>query len=283
MNRELQKSLEQKTYQKWRRFSDRFSLARLAYRLRDVGMSEAAHTHEHLENSLREDGLRSQHLADGVLGATDGIVTTFAVVAGAAGAHLSSGIVLIMGFANLLADGFSMSIGNYLGARSQQDYWKEERTREIWEIENLPEAEREEVRRLYRYKGFEGQMLEDVVATITADKNRWIEEMMRDELGIHEERIAPLRSGFVTFVAFVLVGFLPVFPYVLAFSSFPLVTRPFPLSVGVTAIALFGVGVARRFVTRRSWWQSGLEILAVGGLAATCAFFVGHILQGWVG
>ncbi len=261
-------------------FSDRFSLARLAYRRRDVGLAEAAHTHEHLENSLCESGRRGQHLADAVLGATDGIVTTFAVVAGAAGAHLSSGIVLIMGFANLLGDGFSMAVGNYLGARSQQDFWVEERQREIWEIEHIPQAEREEIHRLYRRKGFEGEILEQIVRTITSDKQRWLEEMMREELGIQEERIAPLISGLVTFVAFVIAGFLPLLSYVLAFFSRNLLPSAFPISLGLTAVALFSVGAARRFMTRRPWWLSGLEILGVGGLAAACAFVIGYLLRG---
>ena len=261
---------------------NRFSLARSAYRRRDVVKAQAAHTHEHLERYLREGGVRGQHLSDAVLGATDGIVTSFAVVAGAAGASLSPGVVLIMGFVNLLADGFSMAVGNYLGARSQQDYWKEERAREIWEIEQLPDAEREEIRRIYRQKGFEGGTLELIVGTITSDQERWVEEMMREELGIHEEKIAPLMSGLVTFTSFVLVGFLPVFPYVLAFLKSSLITSAFILSIGVTAIALFSVGVARRFMTRRSWWQSGLEFLGIGGLAAACAFFVGYILRGLI-
>ncbi len=245
--------------------------------------ARAAHAHEHLENFLREDGTRSQHLADAVLGATDGIVTTFAVVAVAAGASLSPGIVLIMGFANLLADGLSMAIGNYLGARSQQEYWQEERAREIWEIEQLPEAEREEIRQIYRRKGFAGEQLEGIVRTLTADQERWVEEMMREELGIQEERIAPLMSGMVTFTAFMSAGFLPVFPYVLSFVSPPLVPSPFPLSVGVTAIALFSVGVMQRFMTRRPWWQSGLEFLGIGGVAAASAFYVGYFLRGLVG
>lgn len=266
-----------------RRISDRFSLARIAYRRRDVSMAEAAHTHDHLERSLRENGMRGQHLADAVLGATDGIVTTFAVVAGATGAYLSPGIVVIMGFANLFADGFSMSVGNYLGARSQQEYWREERRRESWEIENLPEAEREEVRRLYRRKGFEGAALESVVGTITSDKGRWLEEMMREELGIQEEGVAPLTSGLVTFAAFFLAGFLPLWSYVMAFWKPSVAPWAFPLSVAITGVALFGVGAARRFMTRRSWWLSGLEILAVGGLAAACAFFVGHFLRGLLG
>lgn len=266
----------------WANFSDRFSLARLAYRLRNVPLAEAAHSREWLERPLRESSRRGQHLADGVLGATDGIVTTFAVVAGAAGAHLSPAIVLIMGFANLLADGFSMAVGNYLGTRSQQDYWREERARETWEIEHLPEAEREEVRRLYQHKGFEGETLERVVETITADKRRWVEEMMREELGIQEERVAPLASGAVTFMAFVLAGLLPILSYVVAFFMPSLSGSAFPLSVGITGVALFGVGAARRFMTRRPWWQSGLEVLGVGGLAAACAFVVGYLLQGLV-
>ena len=266
-----------------RRIPDRFFLARFAYRRRDVSMAEAAHTHEHLERSLRENGMRGQYLADAVLGATDGIVTTFAVVAGAAGAYLSPGIVIIMGFANLLADGFSMSVGNYLGARSQQEYWREERRRESWEIENLPEAEREEVRRLYRRKGFEGEALERAVETITSDKGRWLEEMMREELGIQEEGVAPVTSGLVTFAAFFLAGFLPLWSYAMAFWNPSVAPLAFPLSVEVTAAGLFGVGAARRFMTRRSWWRSGLEILAVGGLAAACAFLVGYFLRGLLG
>jgi len=121
-----------------KRLSDRFSLARWAYRRKDVEIAKAAHTREHLEQSLREYGTRSQYLADAVVGDTDGIITTFAIVAGAAEASLSPGIVIIMGFANLLADGFSMATGNYLGALSQQQCWLLERARENWEIEHLP-------------------------------------------------------------------------------------------------------------------------------------------------
>jgi VIT1/CCC1 family predicted Fe2+/Mn2+ transporter len=260
--------------------SNRFSLARFAYRRGDVEMAEAAHAHDHLERSLYETGRHSQHLADAVLGATDGVVTTFAVVAGAAGAALSSGVVLIMGFANLLADGLSMAVSNYLGARSQQDFWREERAREIWEIEKIPHAEREEIRRHYRRKGFEGEQLEHAVRVITSDKERWLDEMMREELGIREEKTAPLTSGLVTFSAFTAAGLLPLLSYAAAFFEPRFLPRAFPISITLTAVGLFGVGAARCFITRRSWWRSGLEILALGGAAAACAFTVGHLLRG---
>lgn len=260
-------------------FRDRFSLARRAYRRRDLGMAEAAHTDERLERMLREHGTRGRLLADGVLGATDGIVTTFAVAAGAAGAHLSPKVVLIMGFANLVADGFSMSVGNYIGARSQQEYWLHEREREMWEIENLPQAERREVERLYRRKGFAAPLLEQIVDQVTGNKERWADEMMREELGVYEASVAPLASGLVTFGAFCLGGILPLLPYIFG-SLLPAATASaFPVSAGMTLAALFAVGVARRFLTRRPWWRSGLSTLGVGGLAAAGAFGVGHLLR----
>jgi VIT1/CCC1 family predicted Fe2+/Mn2+ transporter len=205
------------------------------------------------------------------------------VVAGAAGAYLSPRVVLIMGFANLLADGFSMSVGNYLGARSQQEYWLHERQREMWEIENLPEAEREEIHRLYRRKGFGEPMLGRIVETITGDKERWADEMMREELGIQEKSVAPLASGLTTFGAFFLAGLLPLVPYVAGLVSPGLMAGAFPISAGATLVALFGVGVARRFLTRRPWWRSGLEILGMGGLASVAAFAAGHLLQKMIG
>ncbi|HEY3304273.1 MAG TPA: VIT1/CCC1 transporter family protein [Candidatus Binatia bacterium] len=260
-------------------FSNRFSLARFAYRRRDVEAAEAAHTHDRLETALYETGRHGEHLADAVLGATDGIVTTFAVVAGAAGASLSSGVVLIMGFANLFADGLSMAVGNYLGARSRQDFWREERAREIWEIEQIPDAEREEVRRHYRRKGFEGETLERIVGTITSDKQRWLDEMMREELGIREEKTAPLASGAITFAAFAVAGFLPLLSYAAAFFQPRFLPSAFSVSIALTAVALFGVGAARCFITRRRWWRSGIEILSLGGVAAACAFSVGYFLR----
>jgi vacuolar iron transporter family protein len=262
---------------------NRFVLARSAYRRRDADAALAAHAYHYLERSLYETGRHGQYLADAVLGATDGVVTTFAVVAGAAGANLSSGVVLIMGFANLLADGLSMAIGNYLGARSQRDFWREEREREMWEIEQIPEAEREEIRRHYGRKGFTGELLEGAVRLITSDKERWLDEMMREELGIREDKTAPAASGVITFSAFSVAGFLPLIAYVAAFFHPGFLNRAFAFSVALTMAALFAVGAARCLLTRRSWWRSGFEILALGGGAAMCAFAVGYFLQALVG
>jgi len=94
-------------------------------------------------------GRLKKYLAEFVYGGIDGSVTTFAVVAGAAGAELSTNIVLILGFANLIADGFSMSVGNYLSAKSEIDNYRKHKKIEYWEVDNLPDQEKEEIREIY--------------------------------------------------------------------------------------------------------------------------------------
>src|SRR3989344_9708993 len=110
------------------------------------------------------------YLRDMVYGANDGIVTTFAVVAGVAGAELGINVVLILGFANLLADGLAMAIGNYLGTKSEDEYITKERAMEEWEVDHLPDLEKKEIESIYRKKGFKGKDLVRVVAVITGDK-----------------------------------------------------------------------------------------------------------------
>ena len=105
-------------------------------------------------------------LEDFVYGATDGAVTTFAVVAGVTGASLSPSIVLILGFANLLADGLSMAVGNYLAAKTRLEYIERARRREEWEIDNLVEQEKQEIRDIYAKKGFKEELLEEIVRVI---------------------------------------------------------------------------------------------------------------------
>ena len=121
-----------------------------------------------------------EYLGEFVYGGIDGCVTTFAVVAGSVGANLDSAVILILGFANLLADGFAMSIGAYLSTKSERDNYEKHKRVEYWEVDNLPEKEREEIREIYQAKGFEGALLEKVVDVITADRDRWVDVMMKE-------------------------------------------------------------------------------------------------------
>ncbi len=217
------------------------------------------------------------YLRDFVYGANDGIITTFAVVAGVAGANLSAAVVLILGFANLLADGFSMGMSNYLGEKSNRDYMATERAREEWEVEHLPEEERMEVRELYKHKGFSGALLEEVVVVLTSNKKRWVDEMMIGEHGLVpiDKSRKPWKNAAVTFGAFVVTGVVPLTPYVFGHTS----QNTFPYAVAATAAILFLVGSLRCLFTQRRWWISGLEMLGVGALAATVAYLVGNFLS----
>ena len=222
-----------------------------------------------------------RYIKDIVYGANDGIITTFAVVSGVAGAALSIKTVLILGFANLIADGISMGASNYLGSRSKEHYYKREKEMERWEVDNLPEDEREEIRRIYAKKGFAGEDLDRAVAIITSDKNRWVDVMMKEELGlIQEPSCQAWKSGVATFIAFVIAGFMPLVSYL--FVGRLDGVSPFALSIIITGVSLFAVGSARSFITKHSWWRSGLEMFIVGLLAASAAYGVGAFLKGVV-
>lgn len=115
-----------------------------------------------------------------VYGAIDGAVTTFAIMTGVIGASLSPSIIVILGFANLLADGFSMAIGNYLAIKTQNEFIQRERKREEWEIDNRIDEEKQEIRDIYSKKGFKEDLLEEIVRIITSRRKVWIDTMMRE-------------------------------------------------------------------------------------------------------
>ena len=222
---------------------------------------------------------RHTHLRDFIYGAIDGTVTTFAVVAGVAGADLSPTIVIILGAANLLADGFSMAISNFLATRAEMQERAKARWEEEREIRHIPEGEREEIRQIFSMKGFSGAELDRVVEIITADPSVWIDTMMVEELGYSRAPEEPFRAAGATFVAFVLVGFIPLFAFVVELLSPSLVEGPFLWSSLMTAVAFFIVGALKsRFVAQR-WWLAGSETLAVGGAAALIAYLLGALLK----
>lgn len=239
----------------------------------------AEHTVEAVRRRIR-GGPALSRLRDAVYGAIDGAVTTFAVVAGVAGAGLDEAIVVILGMANLIADGFSMAVSNYLGARVEQAQRKQARAQEELHIELVPEGEREEVRQILMTKGFAGQQLEDAVGVITSDREVWIDLMMTDELGFSREQLSPLRAAMATFLAFIVVGFLPLGSYVLDATTGIDVPSPFLWSTVLTAAGFLIVGVVRARVTDQHRGRSAIETLLLGGGAAALAYIVGVLLAG---
>jgi vacuolar iron transporter family protein len=225
---------------------------------------------------------RQTHLRDFIYGAIDGTVTTFAVVAGVAGANLSPTIVIILGVANLIADGFSMGISNYLGTRAEHQLRDKVRAEEERHIHLYPEGEREEIRQIYARKGFEGEQLEQVVEVITADRERWVNTMLQDEHGLSLQGGNPLIAGSVTFAAFLLAGVLPLVSFLANWMWPELIAEPFHVSVWLTLLAFFAIGAAKSRYVSQSWFRGGSETLMIGGVAALLAYSIGAALQGLV-
>ncbi len=261
--------------------SKRLEQARKGYAKGDVKLSAAAHDPKRIANAAeKHGGASSQYLGDMVFGGLDGIITTFAVVSGVAGAQLSPHIVLIMGLANLFADGFSMATGAYLSAKSDQEYYQRERQREAWEVDHFPEGERAELLEMYRNQGHSEEDARVLVAIKTKDKEQWVNTMMLEELQMIPETSKPLVSAAATLASFVIAGAVPLLVYLLGL-LFPIPANiSFPVSLGLSALALFGLGAAKVLVTERNPWKSGLEMLLVGGLAAGVAYLVGALLKG---
>ncbi len=215
------------------------------------------------------------YLRDFVYGAIDGCVTTFAIVAGVVGAAQSASLIVVLGLANLLADGLSMAVGNYLGTKSEGELLERARRIEERHIDEVPEGEREEIREIFRQKGFEGDLLEQVVEVITADRRQWVNTMLVDEWGLSLTRVRPLRAALVTFAAFVVVGFVPLLVYVVIPTATFSASTTFAASSLTTAAVFFAVGALKSRITETTWWRGGLETLLMGGAAALVAYGVG--------
>ena len=240
------------------------------------GCSFNAMEHEHTVEAIHERlaaGPRQNYLRDWIYGGIDGSVTTFAVVSGVVGARLSPWIILVMGFANLFADGFSMAASNFLGTRAEHEDLKRLEAIEYRHVDLAPEGEREEVRQIFRSKGFAGEDLTRLVDLITSDRARWVRTMLTEEYGLPQEVRSPWLAAITTFSAFLVCGLVPLLPYVFG-SSDPLV-----LSMIMTGGVFFTIGSVKSLWSTAAWWRSGLSTLAVGTIAAALAYGVGLLLN----
>jgi len=259
----------------------RVDKAREAFEKQDLAASKRAHSSEAIAKAAEPHGGSShQYIGDMVYGGLDGIVTTFAVVSGVAGAGLGAGVVLILGLANLFADGLSMATGAFLSSKSENEYYERERARERWEVEHFPEGERLELLEIYQTKGYSQEDAEALVRIHSQEPKLWVDEMMVQELGMLPDERKPIYSALATFGAFLIAGSVPLLVYLAGLFATVPGDWPFVASLVLSALALFGLGAAKVLITERNWLRSGLEMLVVGGLAAGVAYLVGYLLQG---
>ena len=232
--------------------------------------------HQHSPDAIRkrlEAGPTHNYLRDWIYGGIDGSVTTLAVVTGVAGAQLSHWVILVLGFANLFADGFSMAASNYLGTKAEHDDWHRLEHIEHRHIEVEPEGEREEVRQIFERKGFEGADLQRIVELVTSNRERWVRTMLADEYGLPHAVRSPWIAALSTFTAFLICGLVPLLPYLTSAGN------SLFFSLVLTGGVFFGIGSIKSRWSTSSWWYSGLTTLLVGGMAASLAYAVGIILS----
>ena len=223
---------------------------------------------------------QSQNISDAVLGGIDGCVTTFAVVSGAFGAGFSPMVALVLGFANLIADGFSMAVSNYEASKAQHDFTADIRRSEGEHIDRIPEGEREEIRQIFQKKGFEGETLNTIVETICQDRELWIDTMLTEEHGIQITQPNPTKAGVVTFLAFISVGSIPLLPFLISSLE---ITHQFIISAILAGIMFFLIGTLKSLFLNKPMLRSGLSTLLTGGTAASLAFLTGYLLREIIG
>lgn len=232
------------------------------------------HGHSKAEIAARIDAADGRGvLRDVVYGGIDGSVTTFAIVAGVAGAGLSPFVIVALGLANVLADGFSMAAGNYSGTKAELDNIRRVRAIEQRHIDRYPEGERNEVREILRRKGLQGRLLEEMTQVVTSNRETWIELMLEGEYGLGGTDPHPMRAALATFCAFLVAGMVPLLPFLLG------VPQAFSVSVWMTAAVFFAIGALKSRWSLAPWWRSGMETLLIGGAAAALAYVVGTLFH----
>lgn len=253
--------------------------AKEAFKEKDVEKMIKAHSVSAPERHQIEAGKYVKSL---IYGGVDGIITTFAIVAGVVGADLEFAAILILGFANLLADGLSMGIGDYLSSKSEREYEQGEREREEWEVEHYPEGEKKEMIEIYEDKGISSEDAQTIVDTLSKYPKAFVDIMMSEELGIIETDDSPIKNGVATFLSFALFGFVPLITFVVA-QLVPYLSANIPFSFLIacilTGLTLFVLGALKVKVTGKNFFRSGVEILVLGGLAASVAYGIGFGLR----
>jgi VIT1/CCC1 family predicted Fe2+/Mn2+ transporter len=236
-------------------------------RLEELG--PAYHVEEHPEAHR----VAGEWIRDVTLGANDGLVSILTLLAGVAGADVSGSTVLIAGLAGLVAGAISMGVGAYVSAKAYRSYYRKEQRKEVEEMREKPQVERDEIRRIYRDRGFEGALLEQVVDKITLDPRVWLKVMMTEELGLSAQFGRPVGAAVVVFVAFLIGGLVPVLPFVWMEGAPALL-----VAFALTALALLVAGGIRSRFTGERPLVAGLELVGMATLGVGAALLIGRLV-----
>ncbi|TMD42527.1 MAG: hypothetical protein E6I88_04380 [Chloroflexi bacterium] len=222
-----------------------------------------------------EQHRKTNWLRDVILGGQDGLVNILGIILGVIAGGGSNTVLLVTGFAAAITESISMGAVGYTSTVSVRDYYQAERARESAEINAVPDVERQEIREIYAAKGFAGDLLDRVVATITANRDRWLDTMMNEELHLQPvETGVVLRSAVVITIATLIGHLIPLIPFLILSRTPALV-----VAIVVSGLVLFGVGVYSAVTLVGDWRRSGLKMLVIGLGAAALGFLVGRLFH----
>ncbi len=226
------------------------------------------HTEEHTHEGVS--------VRDIILGVSDGLTVPFALAAGLSGAVTSNFIVFLAGVAEMLAGGIAMGLGGYLSEKSHAQVYAKEREREHREIDEIPEQEKREVREIWKSRGYTGEELDRLVEAVIKDRHRWVDFMMREELGMIEPAPgAAYKTSLTIGLSYIIGALVPLFPFVLPLA----VSRALLVSSITTLTALLLVGIFKSRFTGGAWWRNGLETMFTGAAAAGAAYVLVRLLS----
>jgi VIT1/CCC1 family predicted Fe2+/Mn2+ transporter len=232
-------------------------------------MTDIGHLHHHEEHLQSSD-----FISDIVIGMADGLTVPFALAAGLSGAVASSSLVVTAGIAEIVAGSIAMGLGGYLAGRTEADHYESERRREINEVETVPEREKQEVRDVFAEMGLSPSLQTVIADELAKDKTKWIDFMMKYELGLDEpDPNRATKSALTIGLAYVAGGLVPLAPYFL----FSTPHQALLYSCGVTLICLFIFGYFKSKVTGQPPFSGAIKVMLIGALAAAAAFGVARL------
>ncbi len=256
----------------------RTDIAREAFLKKDKNLALSAHKKGFIASSInhKEGHKTSFSLPEIILGGQDGLVNVLGIILGVGAATSDSRIVIIAGLAATFAESVSMGAVAYTSKLAEADYYQSEYEREKWEIENMPEGEKDEIRNLYKKLGFAGKLLDDIVRQITSNKETWLEAMMTQELKLEPVvRKEALGDGIIVGISALIGSFIPLTAF-----FFLSVRSATILSLVVSSVTLFIVGYYKAKVTLgRSLIKQGIEMMAIGMVSALVGYLVGSLFK----
>mmetsp|Transcript_12938 Transcript_12938/g.27910 ORF Transcript_12938/g.27910 Transcript_12938/m.27910 type:complete len:279 (+) Transcript_12938:27-863(+) len=259
--------------------------ARKAYDGLDLEASRNFHDTKHVSKNTEMHQTEGGFLKPLIFGGLDGILTSFAIVAGAAGGSMPIPVVLVLGFSNIFADALAMGVGEFLSSKAENEWILSERQRENWEMENYPEGEIEEMIDIYENRGMSREDATQVITTMSKYQDFFVDIMMAEELALRvpeeDHKIESMKEGVVMFCSFATFGSLPLLGYVIIPALFPQSEEEvlFSAACVITGMVLFGMGCVKSNFSASHWFVCGLETLLLGGACATVAYTIGQFVD----